>query len=253
MTKYVLSFFDLTGEAVRPWAEAGYTCFCYDIQHPKAFKGEMVGDGVIYYQHADLSAGSSYWLSIIRSFVGADVAMVFGFPPCTDLASSGARHWESKRQVDPEFQGKAVDMARMVEVVAQALSAPYAIENPVGALCTLWRKPNYRFHPYEYGGYLPEGEPHPIWPDYIPPQDAYTKQTCLWTGNGFVMPAKLPVPPVIVTLAKSNGKQTSGSPQWGKLGGKSIKTKNIRSATPRGFAVAVYEANAEFNIYSEVA
>ena len=29
-----------------------------------------------------------------------------------------------------------------------------------------------------------------------------------------------------------------------KLGGKSQKTKNIRSATPRGFAQAVFEANA---------
>jgi hypothetical protein len=30
-----------------------------------------------------------------------------------------------------------------------------------------------------------------------------------------------------------------------KLGGKSMKTKNIRSATPRGFAKAVYEFNSE--------
>ena len=29
-----------------------------------------------------------------------------------------------------------------------------------------------------------------------------------------------------------------------KLGGKSAKTKNIRSATPRGFARAVYEFNS---------
>ena len=40
-----------------------------------------------------------------------------------------------------------------------------------------------------------------------------------------------------------------GAPIWGysdqhnKLGGKSLKTKNIRSATPRGFAQAVFEAN----------
>mgnify|MGYP003149997532 CR=1 FL=1 len=29
----VLSLFDLTGNMVRPWAEAGYECYCYDIQH----------------------------------------------------------------------------------------------------------------------------------------------------------------------------------------------------------------------------
>ena len=33
------------------------------------------------------------------------------------------------------------------------------------------------------------------------------------------------------------------SDQHKKLGGKSLKTKNIRSATPRGFAKAVFLAN----------
>jgi len=33
------------------------------------------------------------------------------------------------------------------------------------------------------------------------------------------------------------------SDQFKKLGGKSLKTKNIRSATPRGFAKAVMIAN----------
>ena len=33
------------------------------------------------------------------------------------------------------------------------------------------------------------------------------------------------------------------SDQHKKLGGKSLKTKNIRSATPREFAQAVFEAN----------
>ena len=33
------------------------------------------------------------------------------------------------------------------------------------------------------------------------------------------------------------------SDQHKKLGGKSLKTKNIRSATPRGFAQAVFESN----------
>ena len=28
----VISLYDFTGEALRPWAEAGYQCFAYDIQ-----------------------------------------------------------------------------------------------------------------------------------------------------------------------------------------------------------------------------
>jgi hypothetical protein len=30
----IISLYDYTGEAVRPWAEQGYMCYCYDIQHP---------------------------------------------------------------------------------------------------------------------------------------------------------------------------------------------------------------------------
>ena len=33
------------------------------------------------------------------------------------------------------------------------------------------------------------------------------------------------------------------STQHLKLGGKSQRTKDIRSATPRGFAIAIYESN----------
>ena len=33
MNKVVLSLYDYTGVAVKPWAEAGYQCYCFDIQH----------------------------------------------------------------------------------------------------------------------------------------------------------------------------------------------------------------------------
>jgi hypothetical protein len=113
------------------------------------------------------------------------------------------------------------------------LGVPFFIENPVSRLATLWRKPDHCFHPYEYGGYICKSNAeHPTWPEYIAPRDAYPKKTCLWTGNGFTMPYRLPVEP-----------EQGYSKQHRKLGGKSMKTKNIRSATPRGFASAVYYAN----------
>lgn len=63
-------------------------------------------------------------------------------------------------------------------------------------------------------------------------RDAYVKKTCLWVGNGFVMPSA-----AVVTA------DSGDNPGWAKLGGKSARTKTIRSLTPRGFAKAVYEAN----------
>lgn len=238
--KVVLSLFDYTGEAVRPWAEAGYRCVCLDIQHDGK-SWENVGDcgGEIIRDYWDASAPDAVQAAVAHVYAGRAV-FVFGFPPCTDLASSGAKHWAAKRAADPDFQTKAVAMARLVADVADEVGGvPYVIENPTGALCTLWRQPDHRFDPCDFGGYVPGDGVHPTWPEYIPAFDAYTKRTCLWTGNGFVMPRKAPVDPVVIRF--DNGK--SGSPQWAKLGGKSLRTKNIRSATPRGFARAVFLAN----------
>jgi hypothetical protein len=112
--------------------------------------------------------------------------------------------------------------------IGEALGCPYFIENPVSVISTEWRKPDCKFSPYEYGGYLEAGDTHPEWPQYIPAQDAYHKKTCLWTGGGFVLPPKRPVE-VPVGYADT----------YKKLGGSSLRTKNIRSATPRGFAEAI--------------
>ena len=46
----VVSLYDFTGEALRPWAEAGYECHAYDIQHPHEGR---VCEG-IHFEHADL-------------------------------------------------------------------------------------------------------------------------------------------------------------------------------------------------------
>ena len=60
--------------------------------------------------------------------------------------------------------------------------------------------------------------------------DAYKKRTLLW-GNFNTNLKKNPVEPVIP------------SPLHQKLGGKSAKTKELRSITPPGFARAFFEAN----------
>lgn len=41
----VISFFDYTGHAVREWAAAGHECHCYDSQHPKDGRVELIGCG----------------------------------------------------------------------------------------------------------------------------------------------------------------------------------------------------------------
>jgi hypothetical protein len=229
----VISLYDYTGVAVRPWAEAGHTCLCYDIQHEGSKVEIVAGGGSIHYLKADLYNVETNVL-LHEEHLNEDVIFAMAFPVCTDLAVSGAAWFKDKAEKDPEFQRKAVQNAVRCSQMFKSWGVPFYIENPVSVLATKWRKPDYRVHPYEYGNYIKAGqEVHPLYPEYIAPMDAYSKRTCLWTGGGFIMPEKKPV----------ECHNFGNSTQHAKLGGKSMKTKNIRSATPRGFAEAIYQAN----------
>lgn len=218
----VISLFDESGNALRPWADAGFCCYALDILNDDRV------EGLITYLQADLLDPFWHtWCISNRPF------MVMGFPPCTDLAVSGAAHFAKKRKINPCFQDQAVALARTVETIGDACACPWFLENPVSVMSTIWRKPDHVFHPYHFGGYLPVNDIHPRWPDYIKPRDAYPKKTCIWAGGGWRMPKAIPV------------EITSGySDQHKRLGGKSAKTKQIRSETPRGFAMANYLENS---------
>ena len=233
--KKAVFLYDYTGIMAKPWADAGYLCFCFDGQHPqgvtKAEHKNILSVGMWFNNNHDGSLIESD-VNRILSVTGCDVSFVFGFPECTDLAVSGAAHFKSKYQKNPHYQEEAMILFYIVERLAEKIGCPWALENPVSRASTLWKKPCFSFNPYEFGGYLPENDRHPIWPEYIKPRDAYPKKTCIWTGGGFVEPEKKPVEC-----------DPGYSVQHKKLGGKSLKTKNIRSATPRGFAAAVCLAN----------
>lgn len=225
MSNVLVSLFDESGNMVRPWAEAGWTCFCVDILNETGV--ENVGKGAIVYLNLDLTKAES-----LRMLAQLNPQIIFGFPPCTDLAVSGSMHFASKAAKDPKFQIKAVQLAKQVMKLGNMTKAPWFVENPVSVLASMWRKPDHYFHPYEYGMYLPAHDIHPRWPEYIAGQDHYRKKTAIWCGNGFIMPPK-----------RSMGDPGEDSKQHRKLGGKSAKTKQIRSETPRGFAKAVYIHN----------
>jgi len=228
--KKAIFLYDKTGIMAKPWIDAGYECWLFDGQHDSGISrdGNLIKVGMWF-----LSSEIASHAKEIKVMVG-NADFVFGFPECTDLAVSGAAHFASKRLKNPEFQNEATELAKLVEIVADEFKCPWGVENPVSVLSTLWRKPNFSFHPWEFGGYLPEDDEHPLYADYIKPRDAYPKKTCIWHGNGFIEPVKIPV-----------DVEPGYSEQHKKLGGKSLKTKNIRSATPRGFARAVFESNSK--------
>lgn len=82
--------------------------------------------------------------------------LMIAFPPCTDLTVSGARWFADKRMVGRQQAGAAFFMR-----LAKADIPMIAIENPVGVMSSLWRKPDQVIQPWQFG----HGE---------------TKATCLW-------------------------------------------------------------------------
>lgn len=245
--KKVIFLFNKTLSAPQPWLDAGYECWLFDGQHPKG----VTRDGRIIRVGMWFSAEEQQnQIAYIGDLVGDGVEFICSFSECTYLTTTGARWFYhpddkhlpvSERRPHPLYPNRkndreeAVIMARMVEVLARHVGTTcWMLENPaISSLNTMWRKPDHKFHPYEYGGYLPTNDVHPEYPHNYPPRDAYHKNTGIWCGNGFVMPEKKPVEPV-----------PGDFHQVTRVGGKSIKTKNIRSYTPRGFARAIFESNA---------
>jgi hypothetical protein len=213
--KTVISLCDLTGNMVKPWIEAGYSAFLVDPQHEGNEGIEWLGPD----QCIDRFAGTvEDAMGLIGALIrGGDVVMVFGFPPCTDMAVSGARWFESKRAKDAMFQAKAVMVAEQCRTIGRLSGAPYMVENPVSVLASAFGKPQHTFHPADYTAYEPA--------------DNYTKKTCLWTGGGFIMPQ----PAKDDSLGAPDNRIHFASP--------GPERANFRSATPMGFAHAVFEAN----------
>ena len=223
----IVSLFDESGNMVRPWAIDGHQCFCFDLQNNGKVETFPSG-GKITFLGGDLSEPAAR--EVIKNL---KPGLIFAFPPCTDLAVSGAKHFASKLAKNPHYLRDAMSLVYLAADIANECGeVPYMIENPVSVISSQWRKPDFIFHPWYFGGYLPVNDVHPRFPDILPPRDAYPKKTCLWVGNGFKMPMAVPVTP-----QKDN-------PGWAKLGGKSARTKKIRSETPRGFAIAVQTVNS---------
>lgn len=72
--------------------------------------------------------------------------MIIAFPPCTDLAVSGAA-WFKEKQKDGRQQ-KSIEFFMKI---ASADCERIAIENPVGIMSTRWRKPDQIVQPWQFG------------------------------------------------------------------------------------------------------
>lgn len=200
--------FDKTGNMGRPWLEAGRIVLIVDLQHPT---GLHTSDGKLFKLGADLRDG----FDLPDGLPAFDkIEFVAAFPPCDHLAVSGARWFKGKGL---RLLSLSVDLFATAAEFCERAKAPYIIENPVSTISTYWRKPDHTFHPWYWAG--------------IEDGDNYTKTTCIWVGGGFVMPQR-----VESLFGEKPDDRIHRAPPG-------PERANFRSATPMGFANAVFRAN----------
>lgn len=138
--------------------------------------------------------------------------LMIAFPPCTHLAVSGAKHFAAKRADGRQQEGVDFFM-RLTEAVERIGRG--AIENPVGIMSSLYRKPDQIIQPYQFG-------------------HEATKTTCLWlTGLPLLVPTL-----IVGKGSRDITKSGKSLPSWYNLPPSADRWK-IRSATFAGIATAM--------------
>ena len=140
--------------------------------------------------------------------------MVLAFPPCTHLAVAGAPSFDEKRRDGRQQMGigfflafTALDHVPMV-----------AIENPVGIMSNIYRKPDQIVQPFMFG-------------------DPIRKKTCLWLkGLPPLEPTNVVEPDVI---EYANGKGTDTPWHMDSLKLSPFERQKARSKTWPGMAKAM--------------
>ena len=136
--------------------------------------------------------------------------LMVAHPPCTDLAVSGAA-WFAKKRADGSQQ-KSIEFFM---ALANANIPKICIENPIGIMSTLWRKPSQIIQPWMFG--------HPE-----------SKATCLWLkGIPLLIPTKN-VKPEMELLPRNKQMRMHYLPP-------SPNRWKIRSETYQGIADAMAE------------
>jgi hypothetical protein len=234
MKPTILFLFNSSHYAVQPWLDDGrFECVSVDYDETDHSATDRPQEATQGHTRLSIDLSEHGAREIDRQLEGLGLAppsFILSFTCCTDLAVSGAAHFARKRAVDPLFQERAVGMARIVE----QWECPSIVENPVSVLATLWKPCSGYVMPWWFGADCPVGE-HPEFPTIIPPLDAYNKKTGLWCTNGAQMPVQ----------SSFTAPDTLQFPGHTQLGGKSARTKYIRSLTPRGMAAAIKRANCE--------
>jgi site-specific DNA-cytosine methylase len=147
--------------------------------------------------------------------------LIIAFPPCTDLAVSGARHFE--RKIADGSQQKSIEFFM---TIANSNCQRIAIENPIGIMSGKWRKPDQIIQPWQFG-------------------DKAQKSTCLWLkGLPKLAPTEIVEKGEFFEFTSKKGEKKR-MPMWYYKALQDAKTpeqrRTLRSKTFPGIAKAMAE------------
>lgn len=205
----LLSLYDLTGNASRPYHEAGWIVYQVDIQN---------GCDILEWD---------YTLPVREHGARLRVGII-AMQPCTCYALCGNRSKKKRDTVGlwgSEFDHHQKLVSRTKEIIEWYRENTelvfWMLENPMTDI----HKKNpwlggivQKFNPCDFAGYDP-----------VPENSRYNKMTWLFGEFQQMIPRPL----------SAKQKEFPGH----RLGGKSLKVKNARSVTPLGFAYAFFESN----------
>jgi len=239
----LIDLFDHSGHSAAPYIYNNWHVFQVDIKS---------GIDILTWDYKEAIFD---WLSTCR-YQNPNCEFVFGVLaaiPCTHYALSGAAHFAEK-----DADGRTEEMNRLCDKTKEIIDWVdsrfnlkfWRVENPMSRIHKLnpWLgEVQFKFNPCDFAGYtIHEHSPlcqrllglgskkmtevAKIDLSIVIDNGMYNKQTWLW-GN-FSKPVKKYIPPV-----------WKDSPMHVLYGGKSERTKELRSVDPKGFCEAFYQAN----------
>jgi len=145
--------------------------------------------------------------------------LMIAHPPCTYLCVTGNKWF--KPEYKDRFPNRERDRQDAIKFFLQLVNAPInkiAIENPIGVMSGIYRKPNQIIQPYMFG-------------------ESFSKKTCLWLKN---------IPPLMPTSIVSQGERMilkSGKtmPDWYARPKHDSDRTKLRNRTFQGIATAMAE------------
>lgn len=115
---------------------------------------------------------------------GEEWAGIIAFPPYTYLSYAATKYWNQ-----PGREHKRMQAHNFFMMIANRNCPKIAIENPVGWMNTVWRKPDQIIHPWQFG-------------------ESQNKRTCLWLkGLPLLKPTNIVERPKPTYVDKATGKK----------------------------------------------